>query len=426
MSGNLAAIRLKGCCCKKDEDDNPQPDECGSSSEGAESDRATTAISLSLDMSVTEFVVRNWLGGQITVGAAFGKNCVIWNGSACEFEYPNGDPYNAYWCDGNNSAAATRPLNSATDFRGGSTCYNQTGNSNHVSNFVVAGTQCTCSTQGNCTACTGDSYTLSGGGAILDQVSPNAREWRTYQRSTQMLPDHRVGEWTWRPGLKGTRTVSRVINGVPTTRTVRLFCSNPLLSQYYVNSFFQFGGTPNIPAGPHIDSDPAGMFVDVSQPPNGARTYPYANGRWGNADVGRIYVCVDATIRYLESYTFAGQNLGPGWRAEVQLFSVFREQHLDLRHRFTMGLPAGSTARWHLDSTVPDEPGYPFGNVPTGFRRWTPWLAWKPCTGGDDTVAGTYQTLGQTDRDYYMQFFDDCTLAGFARGEASFRSMVVS
>lgn len=424
MSGNLAAIRLKGCCCKKDEDDNPQPDECGSASSGAESDRATTAISAALDMDVTEFVVRNWLGGQLSANSPPGLNCVIWNGTACEFELPNGDPYTAYRCDGDGSSAGTRPFAISADYRGGHSpagstvfvCYNRTGNSNHVRNFVVTGTQCTCTTQGNCTACAGDSYTATpGGGGVLDQVSPNAREWRTYQRSTQVLPDHRVAEWTWRPGLKGIRTRTFTFLGTTYTNIVRTFCPAPIEALY-------FGGTPNVQANvPQVDADPAGMFVDV----RAGIPYPYVNSRWGNADVGRLYVCADIAIRYYESY----QNLGPGWLGEIRLFSIYREQHLDLRHRFTMLLPPGSSARWALDSPVPQEAGFPSGNLPTGFlSAFTPipWRVWKPCTDGSDTVAGRYETLGEVEREYYAPFFDHCALSGYRRGEAALRGMDVS
>jgi hypothetical protein len=117
------------------------------------------------------------------------------------------------------------------------------------------------------------------------------------------------------------------------------------------------------------------------------------------------------------------------------LHHIVREQHLDVRHRFSMLLSPGDVARWHTNSSVPFESGYP-PLTPSIQSRTTstwPWYMWKPCLGADDTVRGAYEPIGPAPypddpgfRDYYQLPYVNCALAGEYRGEAELRSISVS
>lgn len=422
MSGAQAAAVATACCCSASEDGGGgNPDDCSPLSPGAESDRATTAISIALDLSVMESARVNIIDGQISQFSPPGMNCVIWNGSSCEQELPNGDVYIAYRCDGD--PFRTRPTWPQTDYRGAHgaftssarACYNQTGNSNHVRNFVTQGTQCTCTNQGDCAGCQADTMQSQGANVIALQASSGGRSWRTYQQADEALPQHRVGEWSWRPGVRSIRQVA----SFSIVHNVRLFCPPPVGIFYGQNSYFSQGA--------QVQTDPCGKFVDVRTEVE----YPYTSSRWGNADVGRIYTVADVQIDYREDYG----NLGSGWLATVRLHHIVREQHLDVRHRFSMVAAPGEVARWHMQSGVPMESGYP-PLVPSVQSRTTsawPWYLWKPCLGADDTVRGIYEPIGPAQypddpgvRDYYNLPYIGCALAGEYRGEAELRSIAVS
>ena len=419
MSGALAAALQSACCCGRDGGGGGgSPDDCGPSGPGAASDRATTAIAISLDIDYTEFAlenkIRSWrsIGGFPPSFSYAEANCVIQNGTSCENEYPNGDLYIPYGCGPVTFIGAAPLFHEARGFNPPTapirygTCYNQTGDSNHLPNFITQGTACTCQRLGGCAGCSAKSVVASDGQAIAEQVLANGRRWRTYQTAASLVPDHRIGEWNWQPRQYTVRTVS----GPGFSHEIRLFCQPPYPLQQYGQAL------------PTTFMDPTGAYVNADPD----QRYPFVTGRWGHGDVGKLYAVADVLIEYVDSYVSAGVNLGPGWVGTVRVAHIYRDQHLAARHRFGL---VGQT-RWTVNSAMPPEQGY----LPL-TTAWIqsvvlPWTMWKPCLSESDTVFGAYIAIGPSltgdpaEREY--SFFDPCAIAGQRRLQAYLHGMTVS
>ena len=217
--------------------------------------------------------------------------------------------------------------------------------------------------------------------------------------------------WNWIPGvLKGI--TYRNLLGLPYSERIRLFCPPPVNVNYgHINQFINNQVTTLVAA------DPVGKFVNTS--------LEYVPGRWGNADVGRIYGIADIQIEYTAGYS----GLGPGWLATFQIHHVVREQHLDVRAAFQRA----GIARWHVHSVVPgDYPYYYTGTLmPTQGELLNRWYLWKPCIGGNDTVRGTYEPIpteydtNPRDR-VYESISWPCNLSFRGQGDATLTRMIVS
>lgn len=433
MSGALAATLQSACCCGRDGGGGGgSPDDCGPSGPGAESDRATTAVAIALDISYVESFyenkIRSCASQSLQSGALGPRNCVVNVNGSCSDTLADGTPFIPYRCcqdpfqvDSSLYADFFRRNGVASNNIFYGTCYNQTGNSNHLANFLGGGTTCACQRLGSCVPCSSKSVVVNGGSAIAEQVTPNAREWRTYQSVASLLPEHRLGQWSWMPGQYTVRTVADLSPLAPGGRfvhTIRLFCPAPFDLTGQLGTVSGGQGQPL-----SIGVDPTGAYVDMTP----ASRFPFVNGRWGYPNVGPLYSVSDVRIRYVSSFFDIGAQVdrGPGWLAGVRVWHVYRDQHLVNRHRFNLV----GVSRWDMEELVPPESGFALGSV-TGYPSPAEWRLWKPCLSDSDTVMGTYEPVPPSigvdpvERDVYLA--DPCVIGRERRIQAYLYSITVS
>lgn len=430
MSGALAAALQSACCCGRDGGGGGgSPDDCGPTGPGAASDRATTGIAISLDIEYTESFYENKIRSCAPPqpNQLGRRNCVVNVNGSCTDTFPDGTQFIPYRCcpdqlqvDSSLYANFFRRNGTSSNDIFYGTCYNQTGNSNHVSNFYAGGNTCTCQRLGDCVPCNAKSVSFAGGGAIAEQVTQNARHWRTYQKVGSELPEHRLGQWGWTPGQHTVRTVADLSPFAPQGRfvhTIRLFCPAPFDITGGMGTVLGAGGQVL------VGVDPTGAYVDMTP----ASRFPFVKGRWGNPNVGPLYSVSDVEIRYTDSFfDFASQiNRGPGWLARVQVFHVYRDQHLLNGHLVNL---AGST-RWDMDDILPPEFGFGFSSA-TGYATAGEWRLYKPCLSESDTVMGSYEPIRPSigvdpiQREIYLA--DPCVIGRERRVEAYLYGITVS
>jgi hypothetical protein len=368
MSGILAAARKSGCCCQNQDDDGEGGGGggggiCSDTSPGAESDRATTAISISANFIANQSDEYN------------GRTCAApapLNPSICQ---PSQNPY----------ACGNIPSPPPPTY----TCYQYDG----LSNANSAGS-CRCTTIGNCFRCAAVSWLSNGGSAIALQTSPNAREWLTYQTASPLLPDARIAQWSWQAGYSGVTTYTEQ-NSANTQVIVRRACPRPAFrglstptpptSNDYVH------GSIVGPAGSVITStDISGQYVNTSD-------RSLATSRFGNPDIGPVYVLMRVKIRYYSNFSANLVSYGAGWLAEVFFHFVPRETHLEYRDR-ALSLAGGTVNRWDwFGGFFPAEGNLPPTQIVPNLSEITPeaypWYLWSPCTGQNDTVRGIYTPI---------------------------------
>lgn len=383
MSGAQAAVVAAGCCCQHQGGGGggggggppPPPVSCSDSSPGAVSDRATTAINVSAQFNVYELRRINWPEFPCRV-ETFGGNpiCVA----------PPQQPFTGV-------------------------LYRREGNGDGCQ-----GDLCQCRESNPCRRCFGISWSSSGGSAILNQMQQGVRDWRLRQLASSLLPNGIVGEWSWRPGE---------VNTVPVgSGTIRGYCPPPVSGAIGTQPRMTLGGSIVQNGVISVSPDLNGNMVNTS-------TAAYTVGAFGNDDVGKCHVVMDARVYYASNgVPFFGTPAIPGWIASLSFAFVYRETHLHLRSHF-----ATNSGWWTLEDFAPIGNSGFIVNARDGQAELSagrPFYFWKPCVSGNDTVRGIYQPLSSSlypsSREYFRPVSACCFLAGEIRGEAEMEGLIVS